>query len=250
VGGGVVSVAGDKMDATPALHVKDLPAVSTSQPIDQVRWEPLKEVVYRQLRDAILAAKYPPGTALTVRATAEAMGVSPMPVRSAFDRLGADRAVEATPSTGTVRIPQLSRRRFAELVEMRKLLEGTAAEKAAARARPADVEKLGDIARGLADAVAANDGARYLLLNREFKFAVYRLADSATLLDLIERVWLQVGPFMHFYGTGIAEQGDTDEYDGIVAALASHDGAAAKDATVRDIAGGEQFLLVAGVFVD
>jgi DNA-binding GntR family transcriptional regulator len=223
--------------------------VMTVQPISQVRWEPLKDVVYRELRDAIVAAKYPPGTALTVRATAAAMGVSPMPVRSAFDRLIAERAVEAT-SSGTVRIPRMTRRRFAELVEMRTLLEGQAAEAAAGRAGPADVATLRSLAQRLTDAVETNDSAEYLVLNREFKFTVYRLSGSAVLVDLIERVWLQVAPFLHFYGAGIREQSDTDQYDAITAALAAHDGPSARAATVRDIVNGAEFLLSTGEFAD
>ncbi|AMO63603.1 glutamyl-tRNA(Gln) amidotransferase subunit A [Mycolicibacterium phlei] len=224
-------------------------STAVKQPVGQVRWEPLKEVVYRELRDAIVAAMYPPGTALTVRATAEAMGVSPMPVRSAFDRLVAERVVEAS-SSGTVRIPRMSRRRFTELVEMRTLLEGQAAEAAAGRAGAADIVALRSLAQRLAEAAQTDDSAAYLLLNREFKFTVYRLSGSAVLVDLIERVWLQIAPFLHFYGAGVREQSGTDQYDAIVAALAAGDGPAARAATVRDIVSGAEFLLATGEFAD
>src|ERR1022692_5321497 len=69
--------------------------------LKKISWEPLHEIAYRELRRAIMSARYAPGETLTVRATASALGVSPMPVRAAFSRLIAERAVEAL-GNGTV----------------------------------------------------------------------------------------------------------------------------------------------------
>ena len=57
--------------------------------------DPLHERVYRQLRDAIIAAKFEPGEKLTVRAISTAFGTSTMPragrSRKARRREGGDR---------------------------------------------------------------------------------------------------------------------------------------------------------------
>jgi DNA-binding GntR family transcriptional regulator len=212
----------------------------------RVDWQPLHEVVYRRLREAILEAEYAPGTTLTVRATAERLGVSPMPVRAAFSRLVAELAVESTAS-GTVSVPHLSRAKFQELVEMRMLLEGAAAEKAAGCITSSELKQLRTLATHLEDAVRS-ESSKYLALNRKFKFGVYKAARSPVLNDLIERLWMQIGPFLNYFARDLTAQGATDEYEAIVAALAAGDGPAARKATERDISAGAEFLLDAGEF--
>ena len=70
------------------------------------------------------------------------------------------------------------------------------------------------------------------------------------LADLIERLWLQVGPFMHYYVRDISAQADTDEYAVIVDALKSGDGPAARAAMERDVRAGWLFLAEHGTFAD
>jgi DNA-binding GntR family transcriptional regulator len=186
-----------------------------------------------------MSGQYPPGTQLKVRATEDALGVSTMPVRAAFGRLAAERAVELT-STGTIRIPTMTRARFDELVEARMLLEGRAAFVAAESIGAERLNRLRKLSSQLAAAVRTGD-VTYIPLNWEFKFEVYS-AGSSVLMDLIERLWLQVGPFLSYYAPDIAAQAETDEYENVVDALARGDGRDAAEATERDIAGGAAYL--------
>lgn len=216
--------------------------------LSRIKWQPLHEVAYRQLRQAIMSGRYEPGQSLTVRATAAALGVSPMPVRAAFSRLVAERAVEAS-ANGTVLIPMMTRDRLDDLVEMRILLEGTAAERASSRISAGDLVALEDLARSIVTAVETNDPA-YLELNQRFKFTVAAASDSPTLEDLIERLWLQIGPFMHFYVKNVRALSKTHLYFEIIAGLRAHDSSRARRAIEEDIRGGARFLMREGVFVD
>ncbi|WP_163521163.1 GntR family transcriptional regulator, partial [Klebsiella michiganensis] len=63
---------------------------------------------------------------------ADALGVSPMPVRDAVRRLIAERALEALPNR-TIAVPNLDAERIGEIYKMRISLEGLAAEEAAAK---------------------------------------------------------------------------------------------------------------------
>jgi DNA-binding GntR family transcriptional regulator len=215
--------------------------------MEPVEWEPLHDAVYRRLRQDIMSAQYAPGTKLKVRATAEALGVSPMPVRAAFARLAAERAVELT-SSGTIFIPRMSRRRLDELVEARVLLEGHGALRAADSIDPDRLARLRVLSDRLGEAVMAGD-VSYIQLNWQFKFEVYSAA-SPVLMDLIERLWLQVGPFLTYYAQDVTAQAETDEYENVVDALSRGDGRAAREATERDITGGAEYLREHAMFDD
>lgn len=216
---------------------------------EKLERDPLHERVHRELRSAIIAARFEPGQKLTVRAISSAFGVSTMPVRAAFARLAAEKAVTAL-ANGTISIPLLTREQFDELVELRILLEGVATEKAARLIEPGEIEELGQIAAALHDAVQANDADNYLQLNQKFKFTIFRAARAAALEDLIERLWLQVGPFMRHYAADIRGQLDTDQYDAVIASLRRRDGITARAAMEADVAGGAEFLKRTAVFAE
>src|SRR3974390_1071109 len=92
--------------------------------------ETLNDRVYRELKNSIMAGAFKPGSELTLRSVAEALGTSFMPVRDAMRRLVAERALEMRPSR-TIAIPVLSADEFLELRRIRLLLEGEAVALAA-----------------------------------------------------------------------------------------------------------------------
>lgn len=216
---------------------------------ERLERDPLHERVHRELRAAIIAARFEPGQKLTVRAISTAFGVSTMPVRAAFARLAAEKAVTAL-ANGTIYIPLLTLDQFEELIELRMLLEGIATAKAAELITTEQIDVLRQIADELREAIRVNDADAYLRLNQQFKFGIFRAAHAPALEDLIERVWLQVGPFMRHYAADIRGQLDTDRYDAVIAALRRADGGAARAAMEEDVAGGAAFLKRVAVFAE
>ena len=215
--------------------------------LPRVPWEPLHDKIYRELRAAIMAAKFAPGQKLTVRTIAEVMGVSPMPIRAAFLRLVADKAVELR-SNGSIALPELSRPKFEELIDLRIDLEGLAAEKAATKITSKELVELERIAHALTKAAERDEADAYLEQNQKFKFAVFEAARLPVLLDLIERLWMQIGPFMRYYSKGIRRQLEIDQHEAVLAALRAGDAKAARRAMERDIADGAKFLLKVASF--
>lgn len=216
---------------------------------EKLERDPLHERVHRELRSAIIAARFEPGQKLTVRAISSAFGVSTMPVRAAFARLAAEKAVTAL-ANGTISIPLLTRAQFDELIELRILLEGKATEKAARIITADEIEALQQVARALHEAAEANDAEAYLQLNQQFKFALFRAARAPVLEDLIERLWLQIGPFMRHYAADIRGQLATDQYDAVIRALRHADGKTARAAIEADVAGGAEFLKRTAAFAE
>jgi DNA-binding GntR family transcriptional regulator len=207
---------------------------------------PMHEQVYRQIVQALMAGYFDPGQKLTYRKVAEQFGVSPMPVRTAFQRLQALRALEGLPG-GSVEVPLLTAEAFANLMEARIVIEGTATELAATRINGNHLRTVRLYCRERTDAAKAGDIGRYLRANFDFKFAIYRHCGNDHLLFLIETLWLQAGPFLRKLVEGIEvsvpEVLDVDSHEKVVAALEAKDGPGAREAMARDIRDATNHLL-------
>jgi DNA-binding FadR family transcriptional regulator len=69
--------------------------ISAIAPVER---ETLNDRVYRELKNSIMAGSLKPGSELTLRSVADALGTSLMPVRDAMRRLVSERALEVLPS--------------------------------------------------------------------------------------------------------------------------------------------------------
>ena len=83
------------------------------------------ESVYAELREEILAGKYPPASKLKVEQLRSAYNVSSSTMREALSRLVSDTLVTTEGQRG-FRVAPLSVRDFRQIAEMRKLLESRA----------------------------------------------------------------------------------------------------------------------------
>ncbi|WP_285670873.1 GntR family transcriptional regulator [Paralimibaculum aggregatum] len=153
----------------------------------------LAEQTYKRLWHALLTGQLAPGEKVTVRGVAEAFGVSLSPAREALARLTAERALDLRPNH-SVSVPVLTRARYRELVGIRLLLEGHAAEIAAGQMTDETVAALEANWAAMSETVDRAESKRALELNAAFHFGIYRAAGIPTLTSIIETLWLQVGP--------------------------------------------------------
>ena len=116
--------------------------------------------VYKLLRTNLLCGKIAPGIPLTIRGLAEALNVSPMPVREALHRLACEGAVEAKNNRRVI-VPLMTTEKFSELCELRILLETHAAQSALPYIRDDDISKLEGIDTSIDDAVEQGEGASH-----------------------------------------------------------------------------------------
>lgn len=207
----------------------------------------LNEIVYLQLKKALLSGRYEPGTVLTLRGLAAELGTSVMPVREAVVRLAAEQAFETLPHR-RIRIPELSAEHAEELWHLRIQLEGESAGLAAARVTAEElweIEDCRDAVRAAAESGRVHDT---LDANDSFQFAVHRAAKTRTLVRLIEILRMQCAPLI----TGpirvaIEERppffGETlDYHDQLVAALRRHDAAGATRVRRADLTSLRDFV--------
>lgn len=213
----------------------------------------IQERVYQKLREALMQGRFSPGDPVTLRALANALGTSSMPVREALRQLVAEQALVIKPNRSVI-VPLLSAERLDEVRRIRVALEGMMAEEAADKISPADVERLQQLHEDMCGVVAAGEIKRYLARNQEFHFTIYAAADMPTTLRIIESLWLQVGPVMNFLLTKearVREAGPGEDmaalfeenHLGAVKALRGGDGPAARRAITNDINDAADYLL-------
>ncbi len=207
---------------------------------------PMHEQVYQRIVQALMSGHFDPGQKLTYRKVAEQLGTSPMPVRTAFQRLQALRALEALPN-GSVEVPLLTAEGFSSLTEARIAIEGTATELATPHLNGNHLRTIRHHCKERTIAAKAADIDRYVQANFDFKFAIYRHCGNDHLLFLIETLWLQAGPFLRklVEGTGFraADILDVQTHEQVVAALEARDAVRARAAIVQDIRDAATHLL-------
>jgi len=76
----------------------NFPAALNLEPLDR---QTLGERAYARLADLLISGRLAPGEKLSLRAAADVLGVSIMPVREAVSRLVADKALEVLRARNT-----------------------------------------------------------------------------------------------------------------------------------------------------
>jgi GntR family transcriptional regulator, vanillate catabolism transcriptional regulator len=146
-----------------------------------------------QLRELILNGELSPGERVSELGIVERLGVSRTPVRVALVRLEEEGLVDCLPTGGFV-VRAFSEADIADAIQLRGVLEGMAAQRAAERRLSRDE------LRGLRDVVGSldalvrqrnltiDDFSDYIRLNDQFHGLLLRLADSPVLKRSMERV--------------------------------------------------------------
>ncbi|MDX8464935.1 GntR family transcriptional regulator [Mesorhizobium sp. VK23B] len=207
---------------------------------------PLHEKVYLELVRALMSGQLQPGQKLTSRKLAKELGTSDMPVRSAFMRLQALRALSPMPN-GSVEVPMISADRFQQLTDVRTVLEGTATELATKLINGNNLRAIRRHCAELTQAARSGDIDDYLRKNHDFKFSIYRHCGNEQMIFLIETVWMQVGPFLRNLRIGFEDDLagilGIDYHEEVVAAIEAGDSKRARAAIVRDIHEGATHIL-------
>lgn len=201
-----------------------------------------QDSTYATLRQWLTVGRFLPGERLKIRTVAAAMGVGQMPVRAALQRLAAEGALVNVPNAG-VTVPRLTVPEFDDLLQMRMLLEGEAAERGCLKLEPAARTALRKLCQRMAKALGAGQSADYLAANEDFHVLLYKAAGSPLLFGLIDTLWLKAGPISNqLFDTPEAAEVLNDAHEDLMRALDKRDAAAVRRAVERDIFVAGQFL--------
>lgn len=201
-----------------------------------------QDATYARLRQWVTVGRFLPGERLKIHDIAQQLGVGITPVRAALQRLAAEGALVNVPHAGML-VPRLSAAEFDDVLQMRLLLEGEAAQRGAHRLDDAGIAELAALETQMAAGLAAGDAKAYLDANELFHVRLYQAAASPTLMGLIETVWLKVGPLSNrlFEAEG-AGAVLNDAHGDVMAALRRKDSAGVRRAIEKDLFVAGQFL--------
>jgi GntR family transcriptional regulator, vanillate catabolism transcriptional regulator len=142
------------------------------------------------LRELVLKGQFPPGEHLSEPQLVARLGVSRTPVREALSRL-AHEGLLYTTRTGRYRVREFTISDVWDAIELRGVLEGTAARLAAERlVKGEELESIRDVQARL-DAIkhiTVDTFGAYMELNESFHSELVSLAKSAMLRRSVEHV--------------------------------------------------------------
>ena len=169
-----------------------------------------------------------------------------MPVREALSRLAAERAVEIR-SKRRIVVPPMTKERFDDLLRCRVLLEPEAARQALPSIDAKRLKRLKEIDDHMELCLQNGDVHGYMAGNLDFHFTIYRAQPRATLIQLIEILWLQFGPFMRVVYGRFGTVNLVDQHQMAIKAIEVKDPDALGQAIARDIEDGMRLIGMAGL---
>ena len=187
------------------------------------------EEVFDILRGDIMSLRIPPDTRMSIDNLARELGVSQTPIREAMRQLEAMGLVTKRHHVGYCSAPQLTRRQFDELFEMRLQLEPYAARCAAMRMD----EQMLDQVRALADRMRPGapppSYTHFAEADAELHDLVAAGSGNRIIRETLSRLHLHFHIFrLRFHSNLIADA--AAEHEALVAALIARDADAAEQA--------------------
>ena len=176
---------------SPVPRDPQVPAPSPD-PLDQmIDHENLDDKIYVRIRLMLAERRIMPGERINVDRIARNLGVSRTPVVNALKRLRQEHVVEWVLRRG-VYVRQFTTRELARLFEVREMLEGLAARRAAMRISRDEVDRM--LARFRALDLSGHGLAleQYIDEDRAFHLRLLALAENAYLAHAMESVNLMI----------------------------------------------------------
>lgn len=155
----------------------------------------LQASVLEALRQDIWSGRYSPGDWLRPDTIAREFGISRVPVREAIRSLEAEGLVQLHPRRGAV-VKKLTRAEIHELFTIRALLEREAAVRGAPHLTDDDLQELESALERMR---TAQEVTEYLTANKDFHHTIYRASGWLHLLDLIDRLRINVERYLGLY---------------------------------------------------
>ncbi|HSI57120.1 MAG TPA: FCD domain-containing protein [Ideonella sp.] len=195
------------------------------------------------LKQLIYDGEFAPGERLNEAALALRMGTSRGPIREAVRVLAGWGLVTPVPNRG-VFVRKLSVREMLEVYDLRALVFGFAAERAAERATEADKRELLHLLAAMDQASAAEDGTRYYELNLDFHARILALSGNERACRAYDDYVKELHLFRRRYFNGPGNMRKSNEqHRQLYEAIADGAGARARAVAERHVIEGRGRLL-------
>jgi DNA-binding GntR family transcriptional regulator len=182
----------------------------------------------------ILCGEMEPGQAVTIQGLVAELDAGMTPVREAIRRLTSEHALEFKDNR-RVGLPVLNRAEIDEISFARLALEPQLAMWAAAKITPEQIDQLAAIDEDLNRAIDRGDIQTYLIQNYRFHSTLYAASQAATVIALVDALWLRLGPSLRVMRGRFGTASLDDRHAVAVEALRVGDIPAVGDAIRLDI---------------
>lgn len=200
--------------------------------MDSLQMMPTRVKIASILRKAIYCGEYLPGEELSLTDIAKQLGVSRTPVREAFQSLEAEGLITLRMNKGAI-VNSINRKFVSDCFDMRILLEGEAAARAARNGMDTELlhNKLLNLQKNI-DTVNKED---YIELNQNLHVAIWKAANNSKLEGYLLELWngpstvhSQPAEFEHF-------RSSTEEHIEIINSIKNNDEVGARHAMIKHI---------------
>lgn len=159
---------------------------------------PLRDVVYKTLRDAILKGELKPGTRLMEIHLANELGVSRTPVREAIRILEKEGLAVTYPRRGA-QVAHMSVKDLEDVIEIREALDVLAAVNACDNATEETVARLKKEVKAFEEALEGDDVRKIVELDESFHNVIYECANNPKLKEIVTSLREQMYRYRYEY---------------------------------------------------
>lgn len=205
--------------------------MGTKFELDMDQFLPLRDVVFKTLRQAILRGELQPGERLMEIQLANKLGVSRTPIREAIRKLELEGLVLMIPRRGAV-VAEITEKSLRDVLEVRAALEELAVELACDRIKAEDISRLREAAVEFKNVSKMGDVTALAEADVQFHDIIYGATENQRLIQLLYNLREQ----MYRYRVEYLKQGEIyatliAEHDHIIDCIEKGDKEAAKQAT-------------------
>lgn len=198
-------------------------------------FKPLREIVFENLREAILEGKLDPGQRLMEIQLAEQLGVSRTPVREAIRKLELEGLVIMVPRKGAY-VADVSLKDIMEVLEIRTVIEGLAASLAAERMTDDELDKLEMICYQFKQCYQKDDIDGMIQKDIEFHDVIFTATRNSKLNTIAQSIIEQIYRFRVRYISEYDKAKElVEEHQAILEAISQRDADKAYDKAIRHI---------------
>lgn len=200
------------------------------------------ERAYRSIKAGIIEGRYPGGAPLSEVALAAEHGMSRTPIREGLSLLWTEHYLDRVAGHGYF-VARVTVESIRDTFDVRRLLEGAAAARAALLATDEQIAQLRTLA---AFPMLPGDYRQAEAANARFHLAIAAAANNRLALELIERCLAQIDRFMSLGVTfGPIQHGASAAHLAIVEAIAARDAGAAQQRMEEHLDCGSQGMKAA-----
>jgi len=145
----------------------------------------LDQKVYSQLKTMILDQNLKSGSKIFQEKLAEDLGISRTPLVNALKKLEQEQLITAIPRKGFY-VREFSKEEMVYIFELREVLEGLAARRAALRISASQIQKLQNLFTGLKTAEATGSVEKYAKEDRRFHNYLINIGGDDLLSNMLE----------------------------------------------------------------